>query len=191
MSALQLCCSTYEGPDTIHYCMLQHLSPISLSFLLAIFSIIWTTEYFPSHWLEALVLPFLKSNKFGTLLQDYHPIAMTNCLCKLLERMVKKKHLMNPKISPSFPVWIPPCLKYSWSPNLLWYIYSIFFYTPWICTSHLLWLRKGIWHPWWCNILQQLSSHGIWSSMGVLIKCVFHVKITSSISSFPQFEGVT
>ncbi len=90
-SALQSCRNTSKGPDGVHYQMLRHLPPPSLSFLLALFNRIWLTDDFPPPWREALILPFLKPNKPGSLSKDYHPIALVSCICKLLERMVNTR----------------------------------------------------------------------------------------------------
>ncbi len=88
-SALYSCHSTREEPDHIHYLMLKHLPLSSLTFLLALFNHVWTKGDFPPpSWREALILPFVKSGKPAFLPNDYRPIALTNCLCKLLERKV-------------------------------------------------------------------------------------------------------
>ncbi len=84
-SALRSCWNTCEGPDGVHYQMLRPLPPPSLSFLLTLFNHIWLIGDFPPQWREALILLFLKPN---SLPQDYRPIALTSCICKLLEHMV-------------------------------------------------------------------------------------------------------
>ncbi len=94
----------HPGPDHIHYLMLKHLPPSSLTFLLALFNRIWTEGDSPPSWREALILPFVKPGKSGSLPNDYRPTALTSCLCKLLERMVnfrlmwhlESKNLLSP-----------------------------------------------------------------------------------------------
>ena len=90
-SALQSCGNTSEGLDGIHYLMLKHLPPCALSYLLSLYNQIWTTGFFPPEWRQAIILPFLKAGKSGHQPQDYRPIALTSCLCKLLERMVNHR----------------------------------------------------------------------------------------------------
>ncbi|MEJ1857854.1 reverse transcriptase domain-containing protein, partial [Escherichia coli] len=46
---------------------------------------------YPTEWHEAIILPFLKSDKSGLHPQDYRPVALTNCICKLFERMINKR----------------------------------------------------------------------------------------------------
>ena len=46
---------------------------------------------FPSIWEMGLVLPFLKPGKDLKLPSSYRPIALTSCLCKLMERMVNTR----------------------------------------------------------------------------------------------------
>ena len=48
---------------------------------------------FPTTWCEALFISFHKPNKSGNLPQDYWHIALTSCLCKLLDNIVDF-HLM-------------------------------------------------------------------------------------------------
>ena len=88
ISALKCCRNTSAGPDGVHYQMLRHLPTISLTLLLTLFNHVWLTGDFPPQWRNAFILPFLKSNKFGALPQDYRPIALISCVCKLLERMI-------------------------------------------------------------------------------------------------------
>ncbi len=52
-----------EGPDHIHYLLLKHLPPSSLTLLLVLFNHVWTKD--PS-CREALILPFLKPGKSGS-----------------------------------------------------------------------------------------------------------------------------
>ena len=70
--------------------MLKHLHPSSRTFLL-LYNQIWIEGLFPTMWREAVVLPFPKPGKDSSSPLNYRPIALTNCLCKLLERMVSRR----------------------------------------------------------------------------------------------------
>ena len=83
--------STAAGPDLIHNDMLKNLSTLSLNSLLAFYNHVWSTNEFPSTWREATVIPVLKQDKDGTDPLHYRPIALTSCLCKLMERMVNDR----------------------------------------------------------------------------------------------------
>ena len=52
---------------------------------------IFNDSEFSSIWEMALVLPFPKPGKDPTLPSSYRPIALTSCLCKLMERMVNTR----------------------------------------------------------------------------------------------------
>lgn len=78
-----------------HYRMLRHLPPTTSFFLLIIFNKMWTTGNFPPHQLQALTLPLHKPKKSSALSQDYRPIDLTSCYCKLLERMVNLRLMWN------------------------------------------------------------------------------------------------
>ena len=68
--------------------MLKHLPPSSLQALLEIFNDMWETGKFPESWELATVIPVPKPGKDHTEPNNYRPIALTSCLCKILERMI-------------------------------------------------------------------------------------------------------
>ena len=79
------------GPDGITYPMINHLSQNSLKNLLRLYNRIFTEHVFPAAWHDAIVIPFPKPGKDTTNPKNYRPIALTNCLCKVLERMVNNR----------------------------------------------------------------------------------------------------
>ena len=83
--------NTAAGPDQIHYSMLKMLPPSALNFLLNLFNKIWLDGTFPSTWRNAVVLPFLKPNKKPGNCSHYRPLALTSCICKLLEKIVNAR----------------------------------------------------------------------------------------------------
>ncbi|GBO24347.1 hypothetical protein AVEN_115722-1 [Araneus ventricosus] len=82
---------TSPGPDRIHCTMLKNLSENSLCLLLALFNRIWNGKAFPTAWRKAIVVPIPKVGKDPQNPSNYRPIALTSCLCKLMERMVNKR----------------------------------------------------------------------------------------------------
>ena len=79
------------GPDEISYEILKHLPGQSLGVLLNIYNKIWTTQAFPDSWSLATVIPIPKPGKDHTDPNNYRPISLTSCLCKLMEKMVNKR----------------------------------------------------------------------------------------------------
>ena len=63
----------------------------SLNTLLKIYNHIWQTNTFPAAWREAIVIPIPKPKKDKTNPLNYRPIALTSCLCKVMERMVNNR----------------------------------------------------------------------------------------------------
>ena len=198
-SALQSCRNTCEGPDGIHYQMLRHLSPPSQSFLLALFNRVWVTGDFPPQWREALILPFLKPNKPGTQPQHFRPIALTSCVCKLLERMInyrlmwylESKSLLSSSQfgfrrarSTADPLArLHTCVTSAFARRES--VLAVFFD-----------LEKAYDTSWRYHILHQVSCAGITGNMGVFLHNflqgrTFRVKVASSCSPyFRQHEGV-
>ena len=79
------------GEDTILYEMLKHLPEKSKEFLLEIINEIWKTGIIPKSWKIALILPIKKANKDAFLPSSYRPIALTSCVCKLMEKMINTR----------------------------------------------------------------------------------------------------
>lgn len=79
------------GPDEIHYQMLKHLPEVSLNALLDIYNDIWKSGTFPQEWTEATVIPIPKPGKDHSNPTNYRPIALTSCVCKILERMINTR----------------------------------------------------------------------------------------------------
>ena len=76
------------GPDVIHNNLLKHLPEDTLKILKEILNKIWISADFPQQWRAATVIPIPKPNKDHTDPLSYRPIALTSCLCKVLERMI-------------------------------------------------------------------------------------------------------
>ncbi|GBN97329.1 hypothetical protein AVEN_34548-1 [Araneus ventricosus] len=91
----QSCLSTVHksspGPDNISYLMIQNLTSVSQANLLRLYNRIWNEHYFPTLWQQAVIIPLLKAGKDPTNPSSYRPIALTSCLCKLLEKMINRR----------------------------------------------------------------------------------------------------
>ena len=79
------------GPDGIHNLLLKNLPNDTLQILRDILNDLWVTGKFPPQWRTAIVIPVPKPNKDHTDATNYRPIALTSCLCKVLERMVNQR----------------------------------------------------------------------------------------------------
>ena len=79
------------GPDSIHYQMLKNLPDSAKDTLLGALNYIWTTGIFLCDWHLTTVIPIAKSGKNSTDPTNYHPIALTSCLCKVMERMINTR----------------------------------------------------------------------------------------------------
>ncbi|GBM08686.1 hypothetical protein AVEN_52765-1 [Araneus ventricosus] len=59
--------------------------------MLKLFNRIWNRKAFPTAWRKAIVVPIPKVGKDPQNSSNYRSIALTSCLCKLMERMVNKR----------------------------------------------------------------------------------------------------
>ena len=91
MEALADTSNTAPGEDDIVYEMLKHLSYESKIFLLELYNLIWRTSILPESWTKSIILAILKPGKDASSPTNYRPIALTSCLCKLLEKMINKR----------------------------------------------------------------------------------------------------
>ena len=79
------------GEDNIVYEMLKHLPEEAKDFFLKITNKIWETGILPKNWKIALVIPVKKPKKDALQATSYRPIALTSCVCKLMEKMVNTR----------------------------------------------------------------------------------------------------
>jgi hypothetical protein len=75
----------------IHYDMIKNLPIIGKLELLKIYNEIYLDIVFPTQWREALIVPILKHGKDPKYAKNYRPISLTNCICKILERIINKR----------------------------------------------------------------------------------------------------
>ena len=71
--------------------LLKHLPSETLNTLLSILNDIWITGNFPSSWRQSYVVRIPKPGKDITNPTNYRPIALTSCVCKIMERMINNR----------------------------------------------------------------------------------------------------
>ena len=86
--ALSNCSTSAPGKDNINFEMIMNLAPMAKSYLLQFYNHLWTRHLFPKVWKHAIVIPISKPGKDPSNPNNYRPISLTSCLCKLLEKMV-------------------------------------------------------------------------------------------------------
>ena len=79
-----------ERPDDMHYQLIKHL-PKSAKILLLFKDIFSGKQSSPSLWRKATVIPIPKPGKDSLYPNNYRLIALTSCLCKIMERMVNNR----------------------------------------------------------------------------------------------------
>ena len=65
----------------------------SLNYYIFLYNKIWTTHIFPKSWGFAYTIPIIKKTGRLTDPSAFRPIALTSCLCKVMEGMVKRRLL--------------------------------------------------------------------------------------------------
>ena len=88
--ALSNCKSKSAGPDTLSFILFQQIPPTQLTNLLAFYNYIWNNGI-PTQWKHSYLIPILKPGKISTSPNSYRLIALTNCICKIMERMINKR----------------------------------------------------------------------------------------------------
>lgn len=90
-NALSDCKGSSAGPDMIHYDMIKNINSSDFVYLLDFYNKLFSTGTFPMNWRKAILIPILKKGKNPIHINNYRPISLTNCLCKILERMINKR----------------------------------------------------------------------------------------------------
>ena len=78
--------NTAADPDKVPYEMVRYLPEIARKYLLKVYNKLWTENYFPQEWKEAFIVAIPKPNKDHTKPENYRPIALTSCVCKILKK---------------------------------------------------------------------------------------------------------
>ena len=78
--------------------MITNLNQEQKETLLTFYNYLYKTGY-PHQWRESIIIPIPKPNKNLTSPSSYRPIALTNCLSKIMEKMVNRRllHLLEEK----------------------------------------------------------------------------------------------
>ena len=101
--SLQRANDSATGLDQVHYQLLTHLPNSALSVLLKVYNHVWESGCFPPSWREAVVIPISKPGKDHSDPGNFRPKALTSCLCKTMERMIKcPPHVVPPVAGSSF-----------------------------------------------------------------------------------------
>jgi len=88
--AISKSCDTAVGPDYVYYQMLKHLPDDALLTLLNILNI-WASGKLPTSWCTSTAIPVPKPGKDTSDPSNYRPIALTSCICKVMERMINSR----------------------------------------------------------------------------------------------------
>ncbi|GBO43777.1 putative RNA-directed DNA polymerase from transposon X-element, partial [Araneus ventricosus] len=190
---------TSPGPDGIAYILLRHLSTTSLSNLLYLFNRIWIDQKFPNQWHEAIVIPILKPGKDSGNPLSYRPIALTNCMCKTLERMINTRLIYELEKNDCIPSLQSGFRKgRSTVDNLV--LLETEIRNAFVRRNHLVAiffdLEKAYDRAWRYGILRTLLEFGFYGNLPIFIKNflssrIFRVRVGSFYSNpFIQAEGV-
>lgn len=187
------------GPDEIHYQFIRHLPPEVLTILLSLFNYIWSSDFFPSSWKEAIIIAIPKPGKDHSNPSNYRPIALTSCLCKTMERMVYTRLLW--KLEAVRALDISQCgfrKNHSTTDHLVGY--ETFIRNALINGDHvvsvLFDLEKAYDTTWKYGILQDLASLDFIGNLPIFIAKFlsnrhFYVRLHSTMSDlFVQEMGV-
>ena len=90
-SALNTRRETSPGLDNITYSMIKVLNKSCKTILLTILNELWRNGQIPETWKTSCIIPILKPNKPKNIADSYRPIALTSCIGKIFEQLVKQR----------------------------------------------------------------------------------------------------
>lgn len=92
IGALKINSNTAPGRDNIHYPMLVNLPVITKKYILRIFNSLWVEKVDPpDDWYDYVVVLLRKPNKEPNDINSYRPIALSSCILKTYERLIKNR----------------------------------------------------------------------------------------------------
>lgn len=103
-SALNSRRDTAFGLDHIPYKLLKSLSLTDKKIILDIFNFLWSSDIIPYEWKSDCLIPILKPGKDSNNYNSYRPIALTSCVGKVFEQLLKQRlefYIESKKILPS------------------------------------------------------------------------------------------
>jgi hypothetical protein len=71
--------------------MIANLTDTNKTHLLHLFNRMLTTHFVPPDWKTATVIPIRKPDKPAEKLKSYHPISITSCLGKIMEKIINQR----------------------------------------------------------------------------------------------------
>lgn len=79
------------GLDGIPYKMLKNVSIKALSDILSVYNLLWQEMIIPNEWKTDCLIPVLKPNKVRHKAESYRPVALTSCMGKTFEQLIKQR----------------------------------------------------------------------------------------------------
>ena len=79
------------GEDGICYEVIKHLPKSCQIVILSLLNRMWSEGDIPERWKHSIVLPIQKPGKDPSSLDSYRPIALTDSLCKINERIIANR----------------------------------------------------------------------------------------------------
>lgn len=90
-AALNTCLGSSPGPDNIGYQFYTNMTDDQLEYIHKFYNKICNEGQLPEDWKSSLIIPILKPQKDKKLAANYRPISLTNCICKLYEKIISKR----------------------------------------------------------------------------------------------------
>ena len=142
---------------------------------------IWESANFLHQWGAATVIPIPKPNKGYTDPLSYRLIALTSCLCKVLECIINSHLIWYLEKSWQNPVWLQKALQHNGPLGASRKVRSGCFCTEAAGSWFLLWLRKGLWNN--LTIPYHTRSAQDWAQRQI---ACFRVRISQGSSNSSQ-----
>ena len=79
------------GKDRIPYSVYQNLPLVAREYVLHFINLIWESNQIPPQLKHAIMVPVLKQNGNASEASSYRPIALSPCLIKIMETMIKTR----------------------------------------------------------------------------------------------------
>lgn len=79
------------GKDGIPYIVYQNLPLVARKYILFFLNLMWESKQIPPQLKHSVMVPILKQNADSSDVSSYRPIALSSCLIKIMETMIKSR----------------------------------------------------------------------------------------------------
>ena len=134
---------------------------------------VWSSDYVSKQWKQAILIPLITPGKPANRITSYRPISLTNCLCKIYEKIITQRltyHLdIKNILTPHQSGFRKGHSTYDGMVRLESDIRDAFVRDDYIIAVFLD-IEKAFDSVWHHGLLRKIHNHGLWGHLPLFLK---------------------